>query len=63
MYGKAKGGKTKKKKKNNSGSTKTIKKDKKSLWTFASFEENDELFSDRNVFPIGCVRKMERILL
>jgi len=40
-----------------------FKKDRKNLWTFASFEENDELFSDRNVFPIGCIKKMERILL
>ena len=38
-------------------------RDNKSLWTFASFEENDELFSDRNVFPLGCVKKKERILL
>lgn len=40
-----------------------FKRDRKNLWTFASFEENDELFSDRNVFPIGCIRKKERILL
>ena len=26
-------------------------KDKKYVWTFASYEENEELFSDRNVFP------------
>ena len=38
-------------------------KDSKYVWTFASFEENDELFSDRNVFPKGCIKKMERILL
>jgi hypothetical protein len=31
--------------------------------TFASYEENDELFSDRNVFPRGCIIKMEKILL
>ena len=29
--------------------------------TFASYEINDELFSDRNVFPIGCIVKMEKI--
>ena len=34
---------------------------KKYIWTFASYEENDELFSDRNVFPIGCIIKMEKI--
>jgi len=38
-------------------------KNKKSLWTFASYEENDELFSDRNVFPLGCITKMEKITL
>ena len=37
--------------------------DKKNIWTFATFEENDELFSDRNVFPKGCVIKMEKVLL
>ena len=31
--------------------------------TFASYEEGDELFSDRNVFPRGCVVKMEKINL
>ena len=38
-------------------------KDKKNIWTFGSYEDGDELFSDRNVFPIGCIVKMERILL
>jgi|TARA_Y100001937_G_scaffold68911_1_gene94120 hypothetical protein len=36
-------------------------KNRKYLWTFASYEENDELFSDRNVFPLGCIIKMEKI--
>ena len=36
-------------------------KNRKYVWTFASYEENDELFSDRNVFPIGCIIKMEKI--
>jgi hypothetical protein len=36
-------------------------KDKKHLRTFASYDE--ESFSDRNVFPIGCIVKMEKILL
>ena len=31
-------------------------KDRKNVRTFASYEENDELFSDRNVFPRGCVK-------
>ena len=36
-------------------------KDKKELKTFSSFDE--ENFSDRNVFQIGCVVKMEKVLL
>jgi hypothetical protein len=38
-------------------------KDKKNIKTFASYEEGDELFSDRNVFPKGCIIKMEKINL
>ena len=38
-------------------------KDKKNIRTFASYEEGDELFSDRNVFPIGCIIKMEKVTL
>ena len=38
-------------------------KDKKNVRTFASYEDNDELFSDRNVFPRGCIVKMEKINL
>ena len=37
--------------------------DKKNVRTFASYEENDELFSDRNVFPVGCIVKKEKVLL
>jgi len=36
-------------------------KDKKNVRTFASYEDGDELFSDRNVFPKGCIVKMEKI--
>ena len=36
-------------------------KDKKNIRTFASYEEGDELFSDRNVFPKGGIIKMEKI--
>ncbi len=39
------------------------KKDKKFLWTFASYDEKEEVFSDRNVFPKGCIMKMEKITL
>ena len=38
-----------------------FKKDRKNLWTFASYEDGDELFSDRNVYPLGCIIKMEKI--
>ena len=38
-------------------------KNNKYVWTFASYEEGDELFSDRNVFPRGCVLKMEKVTL
>ena len=38
-------------------------KDKKNIKTFASYEEGDELFSDRNVFPRGCITKMEKVTL
>ena len=36
-----------------------FKKDKKYLWTFASYDE--ETFSDRNVFPIGCIKELKKI--
>lgn len=38
-------------------------KDNKCVRTFASYDDSDGLFSDRNVFPKGCIKKMERILL
>ena len=38
-----------------------FKKDKKHLWTFASYDENEESFSDRNVFPIGCIKELKKI--
>jgi len=38
-------------------------KDSKNVRTFASYEANDELFSDRNVFPRGCIVKMEKVLM
>ena len=40
-----------------------LNKDKKNVRTFASYEVNDELFSDRNVFPKGCIIEMEKIKL
>ena len=37
------------------------KKTRKYLYTFSSYDEKDEVFSDRNIFPIGCVTKMEKV--
>ena len=34
---------------------------KKYLITFSSYDETDEVFSDTNIFPIGCIDKMEKI--
>jgi hypothetical protein len=36
---------------------------KKFVWSFASYEDKDVSFSDRNIFPVGCVVKMEKITL
>ena len=36
-----------------------FEKDKKYLWTFASYDE--ETFSDRNCFPIGCIKEMKKV--
>jgi len=36
-------------------------KDKKYVRTFASYDENEESFSDRNVFPTGVIKEMKRI--
>lgn len=36
-------------------------KDKKMLKTFSSYDSNAESFSDRNVFPMGCIVKLEKI--
>jgi hypothetical protein len=38
-------------------------KDSKNIRTFASYEQGDELFSDRNVLPKGCILKMEKITI
>ena len=39
------------------------KKDKKHLCTFSSYDQNEEVFSDRNVFPLGVILKMEKVRL
>ena len=33
---------------------------KKFIWTFSSYDIKDEVFSDRNVMPIGCILKLEK---
>ena len=37
------------------------KKDRKYLWTFNTYDEKDDEFTDRNVFPMGCVLSIEKI--
>ena len=37
------------------------KKTKKFLYTFSSYDIKEECFSDRNIFPIGCIIKMEKM--
>ena len=36
-------------------------KDKKMLKTFSTYDTEDEVFSGRNVFPIGCIKKIEKV--
>ena len=38
-------------------------KDNKVLKTFSTYDTEDEVFSGRNVFPMGCVKKIEKILV
>tara|TARA_Y100001963_G_C6735382_1_gene426103 strand:- start:578 stop:868 length:291 start_codon:yes stop_codon:yes gene_type:complete len=37
------------------------KKTKKFLYTFSSYDTKEEVFSDRNIFPVGCIVKMKRV--
>tara|TARA_B100001245_G_C22801143_1_gene386158 strand:+ start:299 stop:583 length:285 start_codon:yes stop_codon:yes gene_type:complete len=37
------------------------KKDRKYLWTFNTYDEKDDEFTDRNVFPMGCVLGIQKI--
>ena len=36
------------------------KKTKKFIWTFSSFDTKEEVFSDRNIMPMGCILKLEK---
>jgi len=38
-----------------------FEKTKKHLKTFASFDSKEECFSDRNIYPTGCIIKLEKI--
>ena len=38
-------------------------KNKRELKTFSTYDVDDEVFSGRNVFPIGCVKKIEKVLV
>jgi hypothetical protein len=31
--------------------------------TFSTYDIDDEIFSGRNVFPIGCIKKIEKVLI
>jgi hypothetical protein len=36
-------------------------KDKSCIRSFASYDSKEESFSDRNVYPTGCIVKLEKI--
>ena len=38
-----------------------FKRDNKYLYTFASFDENEAVFSDRNIIPKGCVLSIKKV--
>ena len=38
-------------------------KNNKHVWTFASYDSEAAVFSDRNCFPRSIIKKMEKILL
>ena len=38
-------------------------KNKKELKTFSTYDVDDEVFSGRNVFPMGCIKKLEKVLV
>jgi len=35
--------------------------DSKVLKTFSTYDTEDEVFSGRNIFPKGCIKKLEKI--
>ena len=38
-------------------------KNKRELKTFSTYDVDDEVFSGRNVFPMGCIKKLEKVLV
>ncbi len=38
-------------------------KDRKCVWTFASYDLESAVFSDRNCFPRSIIKKMEKVKL
>ena len=34
---------------------------RKFIWTFASYDSKDEAYSDRNIFPAGCITGIKKI--
>tara|TARA_Y100000004_G_C8791178_1_gene359304 strand:- start:178 stop:450 length:273 start_codon:yes stop_codon:yes gene_type:complete len=38
-------------------------KNSKMLKTFSTYDVDDEVFSGRNVFPIGCIKKLEKVFV
>jgi hypothetical protein len=38
-------------------------KDKYTVKTFSTYDTEDEYFSGRNIFPKGCIKKMEKVLI
>jgi hypothetical protein len=40
-----------------------FEKNNKVIRTFASYDSKEESFSDRNVLPIGCIVRLEKINL
>jgi len=38
-------------------------KDRKYVWTFASYDSESAVFSDRNCFPRSIIKKMEKVKL
>ena len=38
-------------------------KNKKYLGTFNTYDDKEDEFTDRNVFPMGCIKEMTKILI